>query len=91
MTDYASEEWLSIRLLEDEQEAELVEGYLESEGIPCRLESRYSHEFPTHMGRLGEVEILVPAGRAEEARRVLAAREAAFERGSDAGGRASGS
>lgn len=91
MTDYASEEWLSIRVLDDEQQAELVEGYLQSEGIPCRIESRYSHEFPTHMGRLGEVEILVPAGRAEEARRTLAAREAAFREATDSGGESSGS
>lgn len=75
---YADEEWLSIQVVEDEEQAELIEGYLESEGIPCELEKKYSHEFPTHLGRLGEIAVRVPASRAEPARRLLAAREAAF-------------
>ena len=75
---YADEEWLSIQVVEDEEQAELIEGFLESEGIPCELDKRYSHEFPTHLGRLGEIDVRVPASRAEAARRALAAREAAF-------------
>ncbi len=78
-TDYASEEWLSIQVLEGEEEAELIQGFLENEGIPCQVESRYSHEFPTHVGHLAEVDLRVPASRAEEARRALARREAAYE------------
>lgn len=79
MVDYADEEWLSVLVVEDEEEAQLIRGYLDSEGVPCQVESKYSHEFPTHMGRLGEIEVLVPASRSEEAKRLLEARAAAFE------------
>lgn len=78
-TDYASEDWLSVLVIEGEEEAELIQGFLENEGIPCRLESRFSHEFPARVGQLGEVDIRVPASRSEEARRVLERREAAYE------------
>lgn len=72
-------------MVEGEEEAELIQGFLESEGFPCELESKYSHEFPTHVGHLAEIDVRVPASRAEEARRLLAAKEAAFERESGAG------
>lgn len=83
---FADEEWLSIQVVEDEEQAELIEGFLENEGIPCELDRRYSHEFPTHVGSLAEIEVRVPAGLAERARRLLAAREAAYE-AERAGGR----
>ncbi|HEX6200106.1 MAG TPA: DUF2007 domain-containing protein [Thermoanaerobaculia bacterium] len=84
-TDYASEDWLSILVIEGEEEAELIQGFLENEGIPCQIESKYSHEFPTHVGQLAEVDVRVPESRAEEARRALARREAAYEAAPDAG------
>lgn len=83
-TDYASEEWLSVQVIEGEEEAELIQGFLENEGIPCQIESKYSHEFPTHVGHLAQVDVRVPASRAEEARRALARREAAYELEPDA-------
>jgi hypothetical protein len=83
---YADQEWLSIQVVEDEEQAGLIEGFLESEGIPCELDRKYSHEFPAHLGRLGEIEVRVPASRAEAARRLLAARETAFEGESEEAG-----
>lgn len=71
------EEWLSIIMVEDEEHAELIEGFLRSEGIPAQLESKYSHEFPAHVGQLGQVEVMVPASRAHEAKRLVEEREAA--------------
>lgn len=76
MTDYANEEWLSILVIEDEHQAELIEGFLKSRDLPCQIESRYSHEFPTHMGHLGAIEIKVPESRAREARALLESQEA---------------
>ncbi len=77
MTDPTdNEEWLSIIMVENEEHAELIEGFLRSEGIPAQLESKYSHEFPTHVGHLSEVEVMVPASRAEEAKRLVEEREA---------------
>lgn len=78
MTDQTNnEEWLSIIMVENEEHAELIEGFLRSEGIPAQLESKYSHEFPTHVGHLGEVEVMVPASRAQEAKRLVEERESA--------------
>lgn len=74
----SNEEWLSIIMVESEEHAELIEGFLRSEGIPAQLDSRYSHEFPAHVGELGQVEVRVPASRAEEAKRLVEEREAAF-------------
>jgi len=75
MTDYANEEWLSIKVIDDEEEAELIEGFLRSQDIPCQLDSRFSHEFPTHVGQLSEIELKVPASRADEARELLEGRD----------------
>lgn len=77
MTDYADEEWLSIIMVEDEKHAEVIEGFLRSEGIPAQIESKFSHEFPAHVGNLGEVEVRVPASRADEAKRLVESRESA--------------
>ncbi len=76
MTDDANQEWISIKLVEDEEEAELIEGFLRSQGIPCQLDSRYSHEFPSHVGQLGEIEVKVPPDQADEARALLDSRDA---------------
>ena len=91
-SQYADEEWLSVQIVEGEEVADLIQGYLESEGLPVALDSRYSHEFPTHVGHLAEIEVRVPASRAEEARSLLEAREAAFEgRSAEGTGGAEGS
>jgi len=76
MTDDANQDWISIKLVEDEEEAELIEGFLRSQDVPCALDSRYSHEFPSHVGSLGEIEIMVPPDRAEEAKALLESSEA---------------
>lgn len=75
MTDDANQEWISIRVVEDEEEAELIEGFLRNQGVPCQVDSRYSHEFPSHVGGLGEVEVMVPPDRAEEAKALLDSRD----------------
>lgn len=89
MTDYADEEWLSIVVVEDEEQAELIQGFLDSEGIPCQIESRYSHEFPAHVGQLGEIDIRVPASRADEARRMVEMREGTLRQEEEGGEAAS--
>ena len=78
MSDEANQEWVSVIMVENEEHAELIEGFLRSEGIPAQLDSNYSHEFPTHVGNLGEVAVRVPAEHGEKARRLVEEREAAF-------------
>ncbi len=83
MSDYEDEEWVAVKTVEDEEEADLIKGYLRNEDIPCSLESQYSHEFPAHVGQLGVVEVQVPASLADRARRLLERREAEFEDGGE--------
>jgi putative signal transducing protein len=54
-------------------EALLVRQLLQSYGIPCQVVSDVPHTvLPLSVDGLGEIRILVPEARAEEARRVLA-------------------
>jgi hypothetical protein len=54
-------------------EAALVTQLLEQEGIPCQVVSDVSHAlFPLTVDGLGEVRILVPASRHDEAAALIA-------------------
>ena len=68
-------DWEILDVVGTEEEAEVICGYLESQGVPCQVESAHSHEFPVNVSALGNVRIEVPAGRVDEARGLLAQRE----------------
>jgi len=68
-------DWEIVETVGTDEEATLVAGYLESEGVPARLESLVFHQEPVTFGRLGEVRIFVPAGDVERARRLLDERD----------------
>lgn len=53
-------------------QAEIIRGRLEASGIPALLDSE-SHMLPFSVPDMGEVRILVPIARAEEARELLGA------------------
>ena len=53
-------------------QAEVIRGRLEASGIPALLDSE-SHMLPFSVPDLGEVRILVPSERADEARELLGA------------------
>lgn len=72
-----AEDWEVLEVLGTEEEAEVVRGFLESQGVPVQVESAHSHEFPVNVSALGNVRIEVPVGRLDEARRMLAERETA--------------
>lgn len=71
------EGWEPVAEVETEDEARLMAGFLGSAGIGAEVESVASHEFPVTHGDLALVRVWVPAGRLEEARRLLAEREGA--------------
>lgn len=57
----------------DDGEASLVRQILESHGIPCRVVSDIPHSvFPVTVDGLGEIRILVPESRFDEASEILA-------------------
>jgi len=70
-----AEEWEIVKIVGTEEEATIVVGFLQSSGIESEVESLRASEFPTDIGDLANVNIRVPADRAEEARALLNQRE----------------
>ena len=70
-----ADDWEVLEVFGTEEEAEVIRGFLESQGVPCQLESAHSHEFVFSVGALSNVRVEVPTKRVEEAKRLLAERE----------------
>jgi hypothetical protein len=68
-------DWEIVETLGTEEEAALIAGYLEAEGIPSAIESLLFHQEPVSFGQLGQVHVRVPAAELERARTLLEARE----------------
>ncbi len=66
---------------------EMIKAFLESAGIPAMLNQESAGStYGLTIGQLGEVEILVPAGKESEARKLLDAMDRGeFELGADEG------
>jgi len=71
----SDQDWAVAKVVESNEEAILVAGYLDSNGIAAQVESLHVEELPVNLGGLGEVRIRVPAGRLDEAQALLAARD----------------
>lgn len=80
MTDAGSEEWVEVAAVGDDEEAEIIAGLLQSEGIPCQVEGVVYSPLPENLGALGDTRVMVPPDRAEEARALIAEREKDAER-----------
>ena len=76
--------WEIARIVESNEEAVVVAGFLKSRGIPAEVESLHVEELPVNVGGLGEVRVMVPADRLNEARSLLEATDRA-EPARDAG------
>jgi Putative prokaryotic signal transducing protein len=75
----AEPRWVEVDKLARDEEAVLVQGFLENEGIPCQIENKKFHAEPVNFGDMAVIRVLVPAENAEEARRLLARRRRQFE------------
>ncbi len=51
--------------------AEVIKGKLESSGIPAMLQSEAIHVFPMTVDGMGQVKVLVPKDREQEARELI--------------------
>lgn len=80
MANPDSKEWVEIASVGDDEEAEIIAGLLESEGIPCEIEGPATTPFPETLGALGASRVMVPPDRADEARALIAEREKDAER-----------
>jgi hypothetical protein len=74
-----SEDWALVETLGSEAEAALIAGFLESCGIPVRIESRFFRQEPVTFGPMAEVRLCVPPEQVAEARTLLAERRARFD------------
>ena len=77
--------WEIVETVGTEEEASLVAGYLETEGIRSQVESLLFHQEPATFGSLGEVRILVHADDVERARQLIEARASGDIPGDGAG------
>lgn len=66
-------EWGIARIVESNEEAVVVAGFLKSRGIPAEVESLHVEELPVNVGGLGELRVRVPADRLNEALALLEA------------------
>lgn len=76
----SEEKWTRVALLADDVEADLIRGFLESEGIEARIDNRKFHMEPVNFGDLTGVAVLAPAEDAARARELLEKRERDFDR-----------
>lgn len=71
--------WVEIASVGAVDEAQIVRGFLEEEGIPAQVENVQTSELPTTFGSLGEIRIYVPAEHEAKAMELLKRREAEYE------------
>ncbi|MEO6326941.1 MAG: hypothetical protein ABIT01_16180 [Thermoanaerobaculia bacterium] len=75
----SEESWSGVEAVANESEAAIVVGFLQNHDIPARVMDKSFHQTPTTDEDLNVIEVAVPTPRLEEARRVLLARDVAFE------------
>ncbi|HUP46590.1 MAG TPA: DUF2007 domain-containing protein [Thermoanaerobaculia bacterium] len=72
--------WVEIASSGTEDEATLLSGFLEAEGIPAQVENvKFSME-PINFGTLGDIRIYVPAQDEARAQELLRDRQRQYER-----------
>ncbi|HUF17294.1 MAG TPA: DUF2007 domain-containing protein [Thermoanaerobaculia bacterium] len=71
--------WVEIATAPTEEEANLLQGFLVAEGIPCQLESLRFDMAPVNFGKLGEIRVYVPAEHEAAAQSLLAERETEYQ------------
>ena len=71
--------WVEISSAATEDEARILEGFLETEGIPCRIESLRFHMEPVNFGKLGEIRVYVRAEDEAAARKLIQDRQTAYD------------
>ncbi len=67
--------WVEIASSGEEDEARLLQGFLQAEGIDTQIEDLKFKEIPVDIGTMGEIRIYVPAEEEEHALELLRKRE----------------
>jgi hypothetical protein len=72
--------WIEIASAGSEDEANLLKGFLDNEGIPAQIENVKFHMEPVNLGKMGEIRIYVREEDEQRALDLLRQREDAYER-----------
>ena len=81
MKEKDSPGWVAVASVGNDEEATLIAGFLESQGVSCEVEGPTGGSpWPENLGAFGMSRVMVPPERADEARRLLAEREQASPR-----------
>jgi organic radical activating enzyme len=72
--------WVEIASTGGEDEAKLLAGFLEAEGIPAQIESVEFHEMPTNFGAMGDIRIYVATEDEPRALALLRERQVAYDK-----------
>lgn len=79
MADRKDEEWVEVASTNQDEEAALIAGLLESEEIPVEVEGPSGGSpWPENIGAFGLSRVMVPPERAAEARALLERRKREF-------------
>ncbi len=81
----SEENWTEVVMVPDDVEADLIRGFLESEGIDAQIDNRKFHMEPVNFGDLTGIRVLTRPEDAERAKALLAKRDRDFGRMQDAG------
>ncbi|HET9794028.1 MAG TPA: DUF2007 domain-containing protein [Thermoanaerobaculia bacterium] len=85
----SDEKWTPVAMVPDDVEADLIRGFLESEGIEAQIDNRKFHMEPVNFGDLTGIAVLTQPADVERARALLARRDREFDRLQDTGDRSS--
>jgi hypothetical protein len=71
--------WVEIASTGGGDEAKLLQGFLEAEGIPAQIENVEFHEMPTNFGAMGDIRIYVASEDEPRALQLLRERQEEYE------------
>lgn len=74
------ETWVEIASMGTEDEARLLQGFLEAEGIPAQVENVKFNMEPINFGAMGDIRVYVGADDEQRALELLRRREAEYEK-----------
>lgn len=72
--------WVEIASVGGEEEAKLLQGFLDAEGITAQIESVKFDMAPVNFGSMGDIRVYVPADEEQRAMELLRQREVAYDR-----------
>jgi arsenate reductase-like glutaredoxin family protein len=72
--------WVEIASTGTEDEARLLKGFLEAEGIPAQVESLKFDQAPINFGNMGDIRVYVGSEDETRAQELLRKREQEYER-----------